>query len=237
MPRQVLSFREFLGDNPGIHSAGVERHPDNGGRHSAVRERAKIAEAAKSPRSEDWKFRDLDNVFHQWQVSSLHCLLTVDCRYQNSGQWKSIEFLYQVEDELWMSSCPAVRQNFAIANVSGYDNRSRKKAGHFDEPVRIFKRSGADDHVLRAVIQSALYELAASDSAADLDLDICVAQYRLDLGSVVAVACYSVEIDDVEMSKAILPPGEGDPERIGDTKYFPVIRAGSQLDTRPSAQV
>ena len=106
-----------------------------------------------------------------------------------------------------------------------------KRRTHFSQPIRILERSRSDDNALSSVIEQSLDRVPASYSSSDLNFGVCCAEYSADFGVVVATEHDSVEIDDVQMVKSVLPPGEGNPDWVRDSDQLLVVGVSGKLDT------
>jgi hypothetical protein len=70
-----------------------------------------------------------------------------------------------------------------------------------------------------------------------LNFGVCCAEDPADFRVVVATEHDSVEIDDVQMVKSVLSPGEGNANRVRDSDQLHVVGIGSELHTGPTPQV
>jgi hypothetical protein len=77
----------------------------------------------------------------------------------------------------------------------------------------------------------------ALDSASDLHLDISGPKNGLDFRSVIAASANGIQVNDMEVSKSILSPGDSYSDGIGDADDFLVVRASGELHARASAEV
>src|SRR2546423_1666319 len=170
-----------------------------------------MIETAETAPREHGKVGSLDDILHQRQISTAHRLLAVNGCHEDSGECQTTELAHQIENELRLSACPAVRENLSVAYVCSDDNLTGKELAHLHQPVRVFEGSCADDHSVRAVSQRLLNCFSASDSATNLHFSIGRAQDRLNLVSVITAAGHAIQINDMQMMEAALSPGHGYP--------------------------
>jgi len=161
----------------------------------------------------------------------------MDGGYQNAGERQTVEVLNEIEDELRLSARPSVRQDLSITNICGDDNETREKAAHLRQPVRLFQGARADDDSLRTIIEIALNQVSAADSATYLHFYICRRQDRLDFSGVVATRCNTIEIDYMQVAKSILPPRQCNSYRIRNPDKLLVVRVGYQLNAGTTAEI
>src|SRR5436190_9643742 len=100
-----------------------------------------MIETAETASREHGKVGSLDDVLHQRQISTVHRRLAVNGCHEDSGECQSTEFAHEIENELRLSACPAVRQNLSVAYVGSDDNLPGEELAHLHQPVRVFEGS------------------------------------------------------------------------------------------------
>src|SRR5687768_7368983 len=136
-----------------------------------------------------------------------------------------------------MDAGPSLGKNLSVADISCNDNAAWKVDAHFDQPVQIFKRPGPDHDTLRSIAQQPIDRVPAPDAAPNLHFDVGRAEDGLNLGSIAATSCHRVEIDYVEVAKAVLSPGDGNSNGIRDADDLVVVGAGGKLHAGSASQI
>jgi hypothetical protein len=90
---------------------------------------------------------------------------------------------------------------------------------------------------LSSIAENLVDRVPGSDSTSDLYFDVRHAKYGPDLRSVVATSGHCVEVNNVEVTKAVLSPRDSNPDWIGDADHFLVVRASGKLYARTAAEV
>jgi hypothetical protein len=136
-----------------------------------------------------------------------------------------------------MDACPSVRQNLAIADIRGNDDGTGKETAHFRQPVEVFQRTRANDYTLRSVVERSLNQLPAPYSPSQLNFDVSCGEDGLHLCRVIAASSHCIQVDQVKMPESVLPPCNGDSNRIWNPNKLTVIRTSRELDAGPASEV
>jgi hypothetical protein len=157
--------------------------------------------------------------------------------HEHTRERESVEFFDEVEDELGVDASPTVGQDLSTAHIGGDDDTARKETRHLREPIWVFKRTRTDDHPLRTIVERALNQVPASYPASELHLDVGGSENSLDFRSIIATSGYGIKVDHMKMPESVLPPGQGNPDRIRNSDDFLIVGSGGKLNTGPSSQV
>ena len=130
-----------------------------------------------------------------------------------------------------------MRQDFAVAHVSGDDDAAWVELCHLNQPVRLLQGASADNHPLSAVVQIALNGFPVAYSSANLHFAVGRTQNSFDFGCVGAASRDSIEVNDVQMPKPVLPPGYRDTDRVGNADDFLIIGTSGELNARSAAEI
>jgi hypothetical protein len=131
----------------------------------------------------------------------------MDSRYEHTRKRQPVQFLDQIKDEFGMNARPAVRQNLPVADIGRDNDRTRENAAHLREPIEVFQRTSPNDYALRSVIQRALNELPAAYSSPQLHLDVGGFKNGLNFGLIIPPSRNRIQVDEMKVPKAVLPPG------------------------------
>jgi hypothetical protein len=136
-----------------------------------------------------------------------------------------------------MGARPAVRQNPPIADIGGHDDAAREQATHLGEPIGVLQRTRAYDYALCSIIERALNQLPASYSSAQLYLNVCRSENRLNFRGIVPASGHRIKVDQVEMPEPVLPPGKSNPDRVWDSDKLLVVGSRSELNAGTASQI
>jgi hypothetical protein len=128
-----------------------------------------------------------------------------------------------------------VRHDTALAHIGCQDDHIGEKMGEVGEPLRLFDGATTNDNSRRSRLEKALHGLGRSNTAANLDIDGCVASDVLDQIDVRADVHGGVDINDMKMPKSQLRPTPNDVRRINDTRG--AVAPARRLNTASITQV
>ena len=189
------------------------------------------------PDAKTGKLRRLGDILHERQVGSAHRFLPMDGGYKHTRERQPVELFNEVEHELGVGARPAVRQDLPIADIRGDDDATREKAAHLREPVEVFQRARANDYALRSIIERALNQFPASYSPSQLYLDVGRSENGLNFRRVVPPSRHCIQVDQVKVPESVLPPGNGDSDRIGNPDKLLVVGTSRELNAGAASEV